>query len=161
MFYASPGQINYEIPDSVAAGAATITIQAGTSTFTATQPIVSVAPGVFASNGMAAGSSIRVVNGSQQVNPLILNGSLNPIDVSGGQTYLVLYGTGIHNRANPVVATIGSTQVTAGYAGVQGFYVGEDQINIQLSASMAGSGQVSVSLAVDGQTSNTVKIQIQ
>jgi uncharacterized protein (TIGR03437 family) len=160
--YVSPGQINYQIPDAVAAGAATITIQSGATAFTATQQIVAVAPGVFASNGMAAGSSISVVNGAQQITPLISStGSLAPIDVSGGQTYLVLYGTGIHNHANPVVANIGSTQVTAAFAGPQGYYPGLDQINIQLPASLAGSGVVSVSLAVDGQTSNSVKIQIQ
>ena len=73
----------------------------------------------------------------------------------------MLYGTGIHNHANPVVATVGTAQVTAAYAGAQGYYVGEDQINIQLPASLAGSGVISVSLAVDGQTSNSVKIQIQ
>ena len=102
------------------------------------------------------------VGNEQQTGVINIRQTLvSAIDVSGGQTYLVLYGTGIHNLANPVVATIGNTQVTAAYAGVQGYYVGEDQINIQLPASMAGSGKVSVSLAVDGQTSNTVKIQIQ
>ena len=84
LFFVSPGQINYEIPDAVATGAATITIQSGATAFTATQQIVAVAPGIFASNGMAAGSSIRVVNGAQQVTPLISNGALAPIDVSGG-----------------------------------------------------------------------------
>jgi uncharacterized protein (TIGR03437 family) len=161
LFYVSPGQINYEIPDSVASGAATITIQSGSTAFTATQQIVSVAPGIFASNGMAAGSSIRVVNGAQQIASLIQNGAPAPIDVSGGQTYLVLYGTGIHNHANPVVANIGSTPVTAAYAGVQGYYAGEDQINIQLPASLAGAGVIAVSLVVDGQTSNSANIQIQ
>jgi uncharacterized protein (TIGR03437 family) len=159
--FVSPGQINFEIPDSVAAGAAAVTIQSGATAFTATQQIVAVAPGIFASNGMAAGSSIQVVNGAQQVTPLILNGALAPIDVAGGQTYLVLYGTGIHNHANPVAANIGTAQVTAAYAGPQGYYPGLDQINIQLPASLAGSGVLSVSLAVDGQTSNSVKIQIE
>ena len=161
LFYVSPTQINYEIPDAVATGTATITIQSGATAFTATQQIVAVAPGIYASGGMAAGSWIRVVNGAQQTNPLISSSGLVPVDVSGGQTYLVLYGTGIHNHANPVVATIGTAQVTAAYAGAQGYYAGEDQINIQLPASLAGSGVVSVSLAVDGQTSNSVKLQIQ
>jgi uncharacterized protein (TIGR03437 family) len=160
--FVSPGQVNFQIPDSVAGGAATITIQSGATAFTATQQIVAVAPGVFASNGMAAGSSIRVVNGAQQITPLISStGLLVPIDVSGGQTYLVLYGTGIHNHADPVVANMGSVQVTAAYAGAQLYYPGLDQINIQLPASLAGSGVVSVSLAVDGQTTNSVKIQVQ
>jgi uncharacterized protein (TIGR03437 family) len=161
LYYVSPGQIDFEIPDSVAPGAATITIQSGATAFTATQQIVAVAPGIFAYLGMAAGESFRVVNGAPQYTLLIQNGALAPIDVSGGQTYLLLYGTGIHNHANPVVATIGSVQVTAASAGAQGEWAGLDQINIQLPASLAGAGVVSVSLAVDGQTSNSVKIQIQ
>jgi uncharacterized protein (TIGR03437 family) len=110
---------------------------------------------------MALGSSIRIVNGVQQSALLVQNGSMVPIDVSGGQTYLVLYGTGIHNHANAVAATIGSAQVTAAYAGVQGAYLGEDQINIQLPASLQGAGAVDVTLTVDGQTTNSVKVLIQ
>jgi uncharacterized protein (TIGR03437 family) len=161
LFYVSPTQINYEIPDAAASGAATITIQSGSNSFTATQQIVPVAPGLFASNGMGLGSWIQTVNGLQQNTPLVQNGAMVPIDVSGGQTYLVLYGTGIHNHANPAVATVGSAQVTAAYAGAQGVYLGEDQINIQLPASLQGAGAIGVSLMVDGQVSNSVKILIQ
>ncbi|HEX3743997.1 MAG TPA: FG-GAP-like repeat-containing protein [Bryobacteraceae bacterium] len=161
MFYVSQGQINYEIPDSVASGSATVTIQSGSTAFTATQQIVAVAPGIFATNGVAVGSVIRVVNGVQQYSSLTQNGAPASIDLSGGQTFVVLYGTGIHNHVSPVVAHIGNTQVTAAYAGVQGYYVGEDQINIQLPASLAGAGVIPVSIVVDGQTSNPVNIQIQ
>lgn len=161
LFYVSPTQINYAIPDAAASGEATITIQSGATSFTATQQIVPVAPGLFASNGMGLGSSIRVVNGGQQSALLVQNGSMVPIDVSGGQTYLVLYGTGIHNHANAVVATVGSAQVTAAYAGPQGVYLGEDQINILLPASLQGAGTIDVSLQADGQTSNSVKVLIQ
>jgi uncharacterized protein (TIGR03437 family) len=161
LFYASPSQINFEIPDAAAAGAATITIQAGGSVFTATQQIQSVAPGIFSSGGLAVGSVIQLVNGVQQTTSILQNGALAPINVSGGQTYLVLYGTGIHNHANPVTLVAGSTQTTAAYAGMQGVYVGEDQINVQLPASLQGAGKIGVSLVVDGQTSNTVQILIQ
>jgi uncharacterized protein (TIGR03437 family) len=161
LYYVSPGQIDYDIPDSVALGAATITIQSGATAFRATQQITAVAPGIFAYLGMAAGESFRVVNGAAQYTLLIQNGALAPIDVSGGQTYLLLYGTGIHNHANPVVANIGSAQVTAASAGAQGGWAGLDQVNILLPASLAGAGVVSVSLVVDGQISNSVKIQIQ
>jgi uncharacterized protein (TIGR03437 family) len=60
-----------------------------------------------------------------------------------------------------VTATIGSTTVPVAYAGAQGTFVGEDQINIQLPASLAGAGLVNVTLNVDGQTSNPVQIQIK
>jgi uncharacterized protein (TIGR03437 family) len=50
---------------------------------------------------------------------------------------------------------------TAAYAGAQGGYAGLDQVNVQLPASLAGSGVVNVNLTVDGQTSNTLQVQIQ
>ena len=53
------------------------------------------------------------------------------------------------------------SSVSATYAGAQGVYLGEDQINIQLPASLAGAGLVNVTLNVDGQTSNPVQIQIK
>jgi uncharacterized protein (TIGR03437 family) len=161
LFYVSPTQINYEIPDATASGTATITIQSGTSSFTASQQIGAVAPGLFASNGMGLGSYIQVVNGVQQTGLLVQNGAMVPVNVAGGQTYLVLYGTGIHNHANAVVATVGSAQVTAAYAGVTGQYLGEDQINLLLPASLQGAGAVNVTLSVDGQASNAVKVTIQ
>jgi len=120
-----------------------------------------VAPGIFSSNGLAVGASVRLVNGVQQSTSLLQNGALVPIDVSGGQTFLILYGTGIHNHMNPAVATVGGQKVNAAYAGAQGVYLGEDQINIQLPATLQGAGVIGVSLTVDGQSSNSVKISVQ
>jgi uncharacterized protein (TIGR03437 family) len=57
----------------------------------------------------------------------------------------VLYGTGIQNRASlsDVTVTIGSQTLPAFYAGSAG-YAGEDQVNVMLPASLAGSGTVNV-----------------
>jgi uncharacterized protein (TIGR03437 family) len=161
LFYVSPSQINYAIPAATASGGATITITSGASIFTATQQIVPVAPGVFSDNGLAAGFSVINVNGVQKNTPLVQNGALVPVDVSGGETFLELFGTGIRNHAKPVVVTAGSAQITAAYAGAQGVYVGEDQINIQLPASLQGAGTIGVSLLVDGETTNSVQVLIQ
>jgi uncharacterized protein (TIGR03437 family) len=161
LFFVSPGQINFAIPDNAATGQAIITIQSGATALTASQQIVSVAPGIFSSNGLAVGASVRLVNGVQQSTSLLQNGALVPIDVSGGQTFLILYGTGIHNHMNPAVATVGGQKVNAAYAGAQGVYLGEDQINIQLPATLQGAGVIGVSLTVDGQSSNSVKISVQ
>ena len=162
LFYVSPGQINFAIPDTVATGSATITVQSGSSSLAATQEIVPVSPGIFSANGLAVGSWVRVVNGVQQSTSLLDNtGAMVPIDVSGGGTFLILYGTGIHNHASPVIATIGGLRITAAYAGAQGVYLGEDQINLQLPAALQGKGVLDVSLEVDGETSNAVKVTLK
>jgi uncharacterized protein (TIGR03437 family) len=162
LFYVSPTQINYAVPAATAVGSATITITSNGSVFNANQQIVPVAPGLFsAPNRFAAGFSAVNVNGVVKLTLLVQDGALVPVDVSGGQTYLELFGTGIRNHSDPVVATIRGTNVTAAYAGAQGVYIGEDQINIQLPSSLQGSGEVALSLNVDGQTSNTVVFLIK
>ncbi len=162
LFYVSPAQINYAIPDGTAVGAATVTIQSGTGTFAAQQQIVSVAPGIFGANGFAVGSTVKTVSGAQQSTALYANGAEQAIDVSGGETFLVLYGTGIRNHTSAATATVGTAvNLPVAYAGAQGTFFGEDQINIQLPASLAGAGAVSVTLTVDGQVSNAEKIEVK
>jgi uncharacterized protein (TIGR03437 family) len=46
------------------------------------------------------------------------------------------------------------------FAGAQGQFVGLDQINVQLPAALRGRGIVPVVFTVDGQTSNTVMINV-
>lgn len=161
LFYVSPSQINFAIPDSTAAGRAKIMIRYAGKLYQAYQQIVSVAPGLFAAGKYAAGSAVRTVNGTQVSTPLFNNGSPLPIDVSGGDTYLVLFGTGIRNHATPVSALVGQTSIPVAYAGPQGTYVGEDQVNVLLPASLKGAGNTPVSLVVDGHSSNVVQIVIQ
>ncbi|MGH9844828.1 MAG: hypothetical protein ACREEM_39430, partial [Blastocatellia bacterium] len=50
-------------------------------------------------------------------------------------------------------------QVT--FAGAQGGFAGLDQVNVRLSRSLIGRGEVDVALTVDGQAANTVKVCIK
>ena len=83
--------------------------------------------------------------------------------MSGGNTALVLYGTGIQNRAalSDVTVTIGGQTLPAAYAGAAPNYAGEDQVNVLLPASLAGSGTVNVSVTVSSIASNVVTLSIQ
>jgi uncharacterized protein (TIGR03437 family) len=167
IFFASPTQINYLIPGGTALGQAMVTITGAPNPYSAPLKIVAVAPGVYNAGGLAVGNFDTVsASGSQTYTNLVTagpSGAVQPtsIDLTAGQVYLTLFGTGIRNHANAVTATIGSTTVPVAYAGAQGTFVGEDQINIQLPASLAGAGLVNVTLNVDGQTSNPVQIQIK
>jgi uncharacterized protein (TIGR03437 family) len=167
IFYASSTQINYLIPGATALGQATVTITGAPNPYSAPLKIVAVAPGVYNAGGLAVGNFDTVsASGTQTYTNLVTAGASGavqptPIDVTAGKVYLTLFGTGIRNHANAVTATIGSTILPTIYAGAQGQFVGEDQINIQLPASLAGAGLVKVTLNVDGQTSNPVQIQIK
>jgi uncharacterized protein (TIGR03437 family) len=170
--YVSPGQINFIVPPGTTAGTATIAV--GSQTFTAT--IQPVAPALFSMNGNGAGIAaatafrIRPPNPQPQFPVDVFQCDANgrctatPIDVGLDMpVYLTFYGTGIRNRTalSKVTVTINGTSVPVLYAGPQPQYPGLDQVNVSLVLSLRGSGESNVVLTVDGQTANTVTINIQ
>ena len=76
---------------------------------------------------------------------------------------MLLYGTGFrhHSGLNNVNVTINGANAEVLFAGAQGEFVGLDQCNVRLAASLAGSGEISIALTVDGKSSNTVKARIK
>jgi uncharacterized protein (TIGR03437 family) len=168
IFYVSSKQINYGIPNGTVTGPATITITGTQDAITAQQVIAAVAPGVFNAGGLAVGSTLTVHNGTQTPGNLVepdASGTLQPVPIDVGtgsdQVFLILYGTGIRNHAQPVTATIGTTAAPVAFAAAQGTFVDEDQINVLVPQSLRGAGRVNVVLTVDGQTTNPVTIQIK
>jgi uncharacterized protein (TIGR03437 family) len=77
------------------------------------------------------------------------------------KVYLTIYATGLLNAgiAN-VTVTVNGVNAPVLYAGYGG-YSGVDQINVQLPASLAGSGTVPVQVTASGIAANTVQIAIQ
>ncbi len=177
LFFVSPNQINCQIPAGTLVGAAAITVTSGNNSVSVgTVQIANAAPGLFTSdgsgNGFAAGYVLRVkVNGAQLVEQIARwDSALSkmvgvPIDLSiaTDQVYLVAFGTGFRYRSSltGVSSTIGGTASSVLFAGEQGGFVGVDQINLLLPKSLAGRGDVNLALTVDGQTSNSVKLQFR
>jgi uncharacterized protein (TIGR03437 family) len=77
--------------------------------------------------------------------------------------YVSFYGTGFRNRTSlaNVTVTIGGTALPPLYAGPAPGFAGLDQVNVALPLSLRGSGEASVTITADGQTSNAVTINIQ
>jgi uncharacterized protein (TIGR03437 family) len=87
-----------------------------------------------------------------------------PIDVGvDAPVYVTFYGTGIRNRSSlaAVAVTINGVSVPVLYAGPTPGFAGLDQVNVGLVLNLRGSGESNVVLTVDGQTSNTVTINVQ
>jgi len=171
LFYVSPTQINWEIPDGAAPGTANVTIAnvAGTSQSGSIQ-VGGASPGLFALNaaGLAAAWVLPVISGVAQ-NPQAvyqLNSTgVVPLPINLGppseQVYLELYGTGIRH-AQDVTATVGGVSVPVLYSGAAPGFAGEDQVNIgPLPQSLAGEGSVNILLTADGLAANTVNVTIQ
>lgn len=177
LFFVASTQVNFLIPSGTAAGSATIIITADDGTVsTGTLTIAQVAPSLFSANStgrdVAAGYALRVsATGMQSNEPInrvdtaqskYVSVPVN-LSVATDQVFLVLFGTGIRfrNTLSGVTATIGGVPATVQYAGPQGTFVGLDQINISMPASLAGRGEVDLVLTVDGKIANTVRVNIK
>jgi uncharacterized protein (TIGR03437 family) len=174
LFYVSPGQINYEVPAGVANGEATITATSGSgATSSGTAQIASVAPGIFSANvsgkGVAAATAVRIKADGSQSPVTVFQCDANgrncvaaPIDVDpgNGTVYVALYGTGIRNRtsASNVKCSLGGVDASVTFAGAQGQFVGLDQINVKIPASLKGRGEVPVIVTADGVAANAVTL---
>jgi uncharacterized protein (TIGR03437 family) len=176
LFFVSPNQINFQIPPGTATGKTTITIaKEQNPELNATIRIENAAPGLFAANangqGVAAAVALRVLqDGSSVFEPIAQPDGLGrfvaiPIDLGAetDQIFLILFGTGIRYRSalEKVAAQIGGVDVEVLYAGAQGSFVGQDQVNLRLPRSLAGRGEVAVTMTVDGAIANSVSINIR
>jgi len=175
LVYVSPSQINFEVPDGTVAGPATFAVTNGSATQTVTGTAQPVAPTLFSMNGTGSGVAAATAVAVQAANPQLqspvpvfqcTNSGCVAVPINLGvdtPIYVSFYGTGIRNRSSlaNVTVTINGTSVPVTYAGPSPNYAGLDQVNAALVLSLRGSGQSNVVLTVDGQTSNTVTINIQ
>jgi uncharacterized protein (TIGR03437 family) len=173
LLYVIPTQVNFEVPPGLAIGPATVTITSGDGTQSAASvQIASVAPGIFELNGSglaAAYVTLYHADGSQTVEQLYTVNSAGtvvatPISLgsSTDQAYLFLFGTGLQGAGTAgVTVTIGGINVPVEYAGAQGGFVGLDQVNVQVPASLAGSGNVTIQVMANSIAANVVNMTIQ
>jgi uncharacterized protein (TIGR03437 family) len=163
LFFVSPGQINFLVPQGTATGAATITVNGpGGVVTTAGAQVQSVAPALFTATANGKGIAAAVATRGSSSAPIFQcdgKGSCigTAIDLSSGPVYLSLYGTGIRNRRSlgDVSVTIGGQVATVQYAGPQGVYSGLDQVNILVPAGLKGDVEIVVN--VEGQAANPVR----
>ncbi len=171
LFFVSPGQVNFLVPGTVAMGAATVAVHAGDGTTEQGKvTIAGVEPGLFTLNSelLIAGGLLRVASDGTQsyenVYSVDAAGSIvaAPVDVTNGQVYLTIYGTGFRSApGSQVTASLAGVNAPVLYSGAQGSYQGLDQVNIQLPASLAGRGNVALVLTVAGKTANAARITIR
>jgi uncharacterized protein (TIGR03437 family) len=176
LFFVAPSQINYQIPPGTVVGAATVTVTTGDSTLSVgTINVSRVVPGLFTANasgrGVPAAQLLRIRNGLQTFESVSrADFSAIPIDL-GPETdlvYLLLFGVGARNRtsAQNISVDLGETVKTLNPAifedafAAPGF-VGLDQVNVLLPRSLAGKGNINVTVTVDGKPSNTVLLNIK
>lgn len=177
LFFVSPAQVNYQVPQGTVPGATTITVSSGDGSLsTGTVPVAMVVPSLFtmdaSGRGLAAALALRIkADGSQSYEAVaVFNPAQNkfvplPVDLGAAneKVYLLLFGTGIRHHQNlaTISASIGGLNVPVEYAGMQGGYVGLDQINLRLPPELKGRGDVQITLTLDGRPANPVSISIR
>jgi len=173
LFFISPSQVNLLVPAASTLGACRLVIVSGAGDVSSAPcAIAAVAPGVFTANasggGLAAAQILRVNGGGGQTVENVADASGNPIPINfgppGDSLFLILYGTGVKGRSSlgAVSVNVGGTLASPLFAGPQGTFAGEDQINAgPLSRGLAGAGTVNVQLTVDGINANTVTLVFQ
>ena len=176
LFFVSPAQINFQIPQGTALGPGAIEfMNTNGANSRGAVDIVGVAPGLFTVNangsGLAAALALRIrADGSRVFEPIVQLNPQNqfvpiPIDLgpTTDQVFLVAFGAGFRFLSSlaALSATVGGAPAQVPFAGAQPDFVGLDQANIQLPRSLIGRGEVDVVLMVDGQTANTVRVSVK
>lgn len=189
LFFVSPTQINYQVPENTALGTAKVeVIRDNQVVAQGALSLSDPAPSLFTANadgkGSPSGYVTRVRANNTQVNESLVRYDHTqqkfvpaPLLRQAGETlYLVLWGTGFSaapnsdgNTANGVAenveVTIGGVKAQVDYAGRSG-YVGVEQLNIRLSENAVTGESLTLLVKVnDGQgnliRANEVTIAIQ
>jgi len=171
LFFVSPGQINFLIPDGSKSGTGNVSVTSeGNVISGGPLTIAAVAPAIFTANGkgngVAAGQYLRVSASGTQTSGAVFGSNDAPIPVSLGaatdQVYLILYGTGMRLAGASSSATVGGVSVPVAGLAPQPQYTGLDQVNLgPLPRSLAGHGPADVIVSLSGVASNTVSVTLQ
>ncbi|MBS1811720.1 MAG: PQQ-dependent sugar dehydrogenase [Acidobacteria bacterium] len=177
LFYAGPMQVNFQIPAQTATGYSAVFVKLN-DVVVSSGPLKvdGFAPGIFTAAasgaGVAAGRVQRVRNGISTYEEMV---ERDPADSTKWRSvaidlepatdgvFLLLFGTGLRGRTEPLNASvnIGGMSFPLDFVGAQSEFVGLDQINIRLSQTLQGKGEVDVVVTIDGQALNTVRARFK
>ena len=182
LFFVSPTQVNFQIPQGTSNGGSASVRFIGANGLVALSGSLSinnVAPGLFSADssgsGLAAAVALRIRNGKEIFEPIVRFDQASnkfvavPIDLgpdlgsATDQVFLVGFGTGFRFRSSlgAVTATIGGMPAQAPFAGEAPSFIGLDQANILLPRSLIGRGEVDVVMTIDGQMTNPVRVSVK
>lgn len=177
LFFVSPAQINFLVPDAVSPGAARLEVLRDATAIAAQNvTVVHSGPALFTANqngrGVPAAEVLRVApDGTRTVSPAFLcNGvpvvcAPAPVNLGnpGDTNYLILYATGIRNHAasQPLRVLIQGREAEIDYAGAQPEFLGLDQVNVMIPYSLKGMGNATLQLMVGGVAANPVELRFE
>ncbi|MCI0661439.1 MAG: heme-binding protein [Acidobacteria bacterium] len=156
LFFSSPGQVNFYVPEGVGFGTMQVIITNSAGVVTRGQvEVASGAPGIVTFNGGTLPIAMTTFDGESY--EFVFNPDGSPKAVTAGTAkkpnYLVLFGTG-WSSANNVTVRFGQVEVTPIFSGAVEVIPGLSQINVEIPQNLPG-GPVSLTVTSDGSVSNT------
>jgi uncharacterized protein (TIGR03437 family) len=157
VLFATPFQINAEVPLSTSPGTHTLRIQSAFGTAQQQVQVSAVAPAIFLAGtaGVITDTNYALIGPS---NPLVR-----------GQT-LIIFATGLGAvqssgglsvTAAPVTVLVNGVELPAAFAGLAPGFHGLYQVNVLIPGATAPGLGISLTLKVGGQLSNTVALALQ
>jgi uncharacterized protein (TIGR03437 family) len=159
VLFASPFQINAQVPPGIAPGVHTLRVSSVYGVAQQSVSVSAVAPAIFRINNSSAGAVLN--------QDFSINGPANPLP--RGQA-LVVYATGLGAvtrqgqlsvTATPVTAVVNGQELPVEFAGLAPGYVGLYQVNVPIPTATPPGLGVSLTLKEGGQLSNTVAVALQ
>jgi uncharacterized protein (TIGR03437 family) len=176
LFFVSPGQINFQVPNNNAPNTFTLTVLQGVRTVTIQMQVRPFAPGLFSTNGQGTGQAATVIaNTATLVAPVGTTADSRP--AKPGE-FLSIYCTGLGatnpppvlGSATPIsplsttsvtpVVTIGGVNARVIFSGLAPGFVGLNQVNVEVPDGVAPGDAVPLVLTIGGVVSNAVTIAI-
>lgn len=177
LFYAGPMQVNFQMPAQTALGYGAVIVKINDAIVSSGPlKVEAFAPGIFSAaangTGVAAGVVQRVRNDNSTYEAMVVRDQTLPegwrslpidLDPPTDSVYLLLFGTGLRGRSEPLNASvnIGGMTLPVEFVGAQSEFSGLDQINIRLPQTLKGKGEVDVIVTIDGQILNTVRARFK
>jgi uncharacterized protein (TIGR03437 family) len=159
VLWASPFQINAQVPPGIAPGVHTLRVSSLYGVAQQSVSVSAVAPAIFLMGNPSAGAVLN--------QDFSINGPANPLP--RGQV-LVVYATGLGAVTRqgqlsvttaPVTAVVNGQELPVQFAGSAPGYVGLYQVNVPIPTAMPPGLGVSLTLKEGGQLSNTVVVALQ
>jgi uncharacterized protein (TIGR03437 family) len=172
LFYASPGQVNFQVPFEVEGSYANLNVTTASGpTLTVPLLLKAVSPGIFTATDKNTNSVIAAavhgVTGApiSSTSPAQQGEVISLFTTGLGPVYPAV-ATGTAASASPlslvtsqVTATIGGQSATISFAGLAPTFVGLYQVNVQVPSGVSGAS-VPVVLGVSGSSSNTATLPV-
>lgn len=166
ILYASPTQINFQVPWETATGNATVSVTVnGSTSAQVTVPVVAAAPAIFFLSSSQAAIENQDFSVNSSTNPAHLgtdlivymtgSGPVTPAVADGAVTP----STGLTQTTLPVSATIGGMSAHVAFSGLAPGFVGLMQMNIAIPTGLT-EGTYPLTITLNGVQTNAATISV-